>query len=144
MTKGTIRLVPYLHSSQENFKGENELLGRLFDTPIGVAMITMKSFLVFEDLKEPTLIRMDLPSPIPIGTPINLSFCVMRRNRGRSEELRIQGTYKVTHLVLEQEGKTFYQKVSLVSTGIAPSWRAVKKPIPRKLAPTRSPKTEVL
>jgi hypothetical protein len=103
------------------------------------------SIVKFSDVKHSPEIRMDLPSPIPIGSKIKLALKLKRMNKGRTEELRANGDFLVTSVITDlTRGKT-KQVVTVSSVGIAPSWVAIKnQPSTRKLAPTKSPPTKVL
>jgi hypothetical protein len=102
------------------------------------------SIVKFDDVKHSPEMRIDLPSPIPIGSKIRLSFAITRTNNGRTEELRVNGEFQVTTVITDAtKGKTL-QVVTVSSVGVAPSWVAIKKPPTNKLAPTHSGPTKVL
>lgn len=103
------------------------------------------SIVKFSDVKQSPEIRMDLPLPIPIGSKIKLALMLKRMNKGRTEELRVNGEFQVISVVTDlTRGKT-KQVVTISSIGVAPSWVAVKnQTAARKLAPTRSAPTKVL
>lgn len=103
------------------------------------------SIVKFDDVKQSPEVRMDLPSPIPIGSRIRLTFTLTRNNRGRTEELRVSGEFQVTSSIIDRTRGKSIQVVTVSSTGLAPSWMAVKKhPTTRKLAPTHNGPTKVL
>ena len=103
------------------------------------------SVVIFEDVKQPTKVRMELPSLLPIGSKIRLAFTLSRMNRGRTEELRVNGEFQVTSVVTDLTKRTMIQVVTVSAMGLAPSWVAVKNStIVKKLAPARSEPTRVL
>jgi hypothetical protein len=66
-----------------------------------------------------------------------------RQHLGRHEVLDVTGEHRVVSMVLDAARGRSCQIVQVTSTGKVPSWRAVKKTKPRRLAPARSPKTIV-
>jgi len=107
--------------------------------------MTQASVVKFDDVKQSPEVRMELPSPIPIGSKIRLAFTLTRSNKGRTEELRVNGEFQVTTVITDTTKGKVLQVVTVSATGLAPSWVAVKNPtIAKKLAPTRSGPTKVL
>jgi len=105
--------------------------------------MTCPSIVKFEDLKESPSVRIELPAPLPIGTRINLCITLRRKHGGRTEELRVNGEFRVTSVTIDAVGAS-RQIVTIASTGVAPTWKAVKNSVgKKKLALTRSPRTEV-
>jgi hypothetical protein len=103
------------------------------------------SIVKFDDVKHSPEVRMDLPSPIPIGSRIRLAFTLTRSNRGRTEELRVNGDFQVTSSITDRTRGKSIQIVTVSATGLAPSWLAVKNhTATRKLAPTHNGPTKVL
>jgi hypothetical protein len=98
----------------------------------------------FDDVKQSPEMRMDLPSPIPIGSKIRLAFTLTRTNKGRTEELRVNGEFQVTTVITDATKGKAVQVVTVSATGLAPSWVAIKSPPATKLAPTHSGPTKVL
>jgi hypothetical protein len=107
--------------------------------------MTQASVVKFDDVKQSPEVRMGLPSPIPIGSKIRLAFTLSRMNKGRTEELRVNGEFQVTSVIIDTTKSRVVQVVTVSSMGIAPSWVAIKKPmITKKIAPTHSGPTKVL
>jgi len=107
--------------------------------------MTQASIVKFDDVKQSPEMRMDLPSPIPIGSKVRLAFTVTRTNKGRTEELRVNGEFQVTSVITDASKGKPVQVVAVSSIGLAPSWVAVKSPpATKKLAPTHSGPTKVL
>jgi hypothetical protein len=102
------------------------------------------SIVKLDDVKQSPEMRMDLPSPIPIGSKIRLAFTVNRTNKGRKEELRVSGEFQITSVVTDATKGKAVQVVTVSSMGLAPSWVAVKSPPAKKLTPTHSGPTKVL
>jgi hypothetical protein len=101
------------------------------------------SVVKFDDVKQSPEVRMDLPSPIPIGSKLKLAFTLNRMNKGRTEELRVSGEFQVTSVITDLTKGKSKQVVTVSSIGLAPSWVAIKTAT-RKLAPTKSGPTKVL
>lgn len=99
------------------------------------------SILIFDDLSDSPSVHAELPSPIHLGTKINLDLVVQRRNGGRTEELRIKGTFKVSSVSVDTVG-SMKQIVHVAATGIAPIWKAIKNQ-PLRLPLAKFPRTEV-
>ena len=98
----------------------------------------------FEDLKDHTLVKKDVPNTVYVGSKLDLSLTLKRKNKGRSEELHIQGPYQVNKVTTEiAAGSQVRQLVEVTSLGAAPSWKAVKNPPYRPLAPLQSPRTKL-
>jgi len=102
------------------------------------------SVVKFDDVKQSPEVRMELPSPLPLGSKIRLSFTIKRMHGGRSEELRVNGEFQVTSVVTDATKGNLKQIVTVSSTGLAPSWVAVKSTYVKKLAPAKSDPTKVL
>ena len=90
-------------------------------------------------------VKMSLPSPLRIGDRLNLGFILKRQNGGRSEVLDVKGEYRVRALTFDATSGVARQHIVVEAVGKAPSWRAVKKGSdpPRRLAPTRYPRTVI-
>lgn len=107
--------------------------------------MTQASVVKFDDVKQSPEVRMELPSPIPIGSKIRLAFTLNRLNKGRTEELRVNGEFQVTAVITDTTKGKAIQIVTVSAMGLAPSWVAVKNPAAtKKLAPTHSGPTKVL
>jgi len=106
--------------------------------------MTQPSVVKFDDVKQSPEMRMDLPSPIPLGSKLRLAFTLTRTNKSRTEELRVQGEFQVTSVTTDLTKGKPVQVVTVSSMGLAPSWVAVKSPTTtKKLAPTHSGPTKV-
>jgi hypothetical protein len=104
-------------------------------------MLTTVRFL---DVKgQPTVIT-DLP-PLKIGDPLGLHLRVERQNSGRTEELVVDGQYRIIATGIDASSGPSRQLLSVEAIRGVPVWRSIKKrsPSPRRLAPARSPKTSV-
>jgi hypothetical protein len=96
--------------------------------------MTPQSIVHFEDLKDLPSIRVNLPSPLPIGTRVHFDLTLRRMHGGRTEEARIHGEFKVTSVSIEVLGST-KQIVSVASTGVSPTWKSIKSSPLRRLSP---------
>lgn len=107
--------------------------------------MTQASIVKFDDVKQSPEMRMDLPSPIPLGSKIRLAFTLTRPNKNRTEELRVNGDFQVTSVTIDLTTGKPMQVVTVSSSGLSPSWVAIKSPtITKKLAPTHSGPTKLL
>lgn len=101
----------------------------------------MLTYLELEDLKDKPKAVLNLPAPLRLGDRLDLDFKIQRLNGGRSEILRVNGTFKVTDVSFDAER----QHLTVSSLGLAPSWQAVRKekPFQRKVGPAKFPKTVI-
>lgn len=104
--------------------------------------MTLLSNVTFEDVKESPLLRMRLPMPIHIGSRVRLDMKVARKKEGRYEELTLLGDFQVSAVSYSFK-RGLAQNVTLATMGASPSWRAVKKPQAKRMAPAINPKTIV-
>lgn len=106
--------------------------------------MTQASVVKFDDVKQSPEVRMELPSPFPLGGKIRLKFTLSRMNKGRTEELRVNGEFVVTSVITDTTRGRALQVITVSATGLAPSWVAVRNHAATKLAPTHSGPTKVL
>jgi hypothetical protein len=99
------------------------------------------TILELDDIKDKPRAKFDLPAPLRLGDRLQLEFVLRRTNGGRHEILEIRGEYRITDICFH----VGEQHLKVSSTGLAPSWRAVRKEPPprRRLGPTRFPPTTV-
>lgn len=96
----------------------------------------LASVVEISDLKDSPKLRVNLPSPLLIGSKLSL-ICRLHRKRGpRTEELSIQGEFRVVSCVFDVANQR--QLVSIETTQVAPVWRSIRNPPQRRLAPTHS------
>jgi hypothetical protein len=100
------------------------------------------SIVEFGDLKDSPSVHIPLPAPIPIGTRVQLALTLHRRNGTRTEELKVEGDYRVAAVSISVKGGQ-RQQVVLESLGKAPAWRAVRNNREKKLPPARAPRKVV-
>jgi hypothetical protein len=99
------------------------------------------SVITFDEVKSSPSVRMDVPALLSIGERILLHFVLRRQNGPRSEELRIEGEFRVTEAVIDATCAPIKQRLKVSAKGVTPSWKAVKRSsvlIARKLAPTHT------
>jgi hypothetical protein len=84
----------------------------------------LAAFLTLEDVAGAPQMRMDLPL-MRLGDRLLLKAVLHRQKGGRTEELRVEGEFRVTSLVVDARGRT-RQIISVAAIGVAPSWRAIK------------------
>ncbi len=97
------------------------------------------SIVTLGDLKDNPSVKMDLPGLIPIGEKLLLKFTIRRRLGSRTEELRVDGEFKVVSTSVDARGIP-RQFLVVEATKVAPTWKSIKNlpEPPRKLAPTHS------
>jgi hypothetical protein len=104
------------------------------------------TILEISDVVNKPRVKMDLPSPMRLGDKLRLRFRLSRQNGGRYEILDVVGEFQVRSVSFDTSGGRVRQNLSVESTGVAPSWKAVKKesvPPPRKLGPAKAPPTPI-
>lgn len=107
--------------------------------------MTQASVVKFDDVKQSPEMRMELPSPIPIGSKLRFAFTLTRTHKSRTEELRVNGEFQVTSVITDVTKGKPLQVITVSSVGLAPSWVAIKSPTAtKKLVPTHSGPTKVL
>jgi hypothetical protein len=105
--------------------------------------MNLPSLLTLSDVKDAPVVRKELPGPLRLGDMLLLRFVVRRRHGKRTEELRVDGEYRVTSVAFDARFGT-HQVVSVEATKVTPSWRSVKNvPERRVLPPARAPRTVV-
>ncbi len=102
--------------------------------------MTPASLLVLPILETPW-VKIDLP-PCRQGDRIRLDFKLERMKGGRYEILVVQGAFRVSAVLILEDGR---QRLDVESLGKDPVWRAVKKKHTsgRKLGPCVFPRTVV-
>lgn len=98
------------------------------------------------DVKHTPKVMKDLPSPLRMGDHIMLRFMLRRRVGTRTEELHVQGDFRVTAVAFDaSRGPFTRQLLTVESVGVTPVWKAVKTvPEPkRRLPPCVSPRTSL-
>jgi len=90
-------------------------------------------------------VKMGLTSLFRIGDPLTLRFRLQRQNGTRTEALEVSGCFRVTAVSFDVTSGMSRQILSVTSTGVVPSWKAVKKVSTkvRQLPPTHFPRTVV-
>jgi hypothetical protein len=102
--------------------------------------------ITFGDVKDGPMVLKELPYPMLIGAKVELRATVRRKHGGRTEELRVDGEFRVTNTSLDvRDGIT--QLVTVEATKVSPTWKAIKNQpslsrTPR-LSPARFPRTTV-
>jgi len=98
------------------------------------------SIITFSDLKDEPSVRIELPALLPIGERIKLKLVLRRKNGTRTEELRIEGEYRVTGTSIDATYAPAKQALKVEATKVSPSWKAVRNPMvpTRNLPPTHS------
>lgn len=98
------------------------------------------SVITFDEVKDSPSVHMDLPALLPIGERVQLKLVLRRRNGPRTEELRVEGEYRVTEVIVDTTCAPAKQRLKVTAKGLTPSWRSVRNPptTARRLAPTHS------
>jgi hypothetical protein len=100
------------------------------------------TFLELADVPDAQRVRIDLPA-LRQGDRVLLRFRLERQHLGRHEVLDVTGEHRVMSLLIDASQGNPCQIVQVSSTGKAPSWRAIRRVKPRRLAPARSPRTVI-
>lgn len=106
----------------------------------------MLSIVKLSDVRGEPTAKLDLPAPLRIGDPLGLKFRIERRNGGRTEELVVDGQFRVSAVGIDTANGTQRQLLSVEAAyGKPPVWRSVKtrSEPPRRLSPARFPKTPI-
>ena len=103
------------------------------------------SLVSFADVKDAPTVRKVLPSPLRIGDVLNFKF-ILRRFRGRrTEELLVDGDFRVTSVTFDARGASPRQVLTVEATRVSPTWKSVKTtPFTRRFGPSRAPRTPVI
>jgi hypothetical protein len=104
------------------------------------------SIVKLSDVRGEPAAKLDLPGPLKIGDPLGLKFRVERKNGGRTEELVVDGQFRVTAVGFDTASGAQRQLLSVEAAyGKPPVWHSVKNPSepPRRLSPARSPRTPI-
>lgn len=104
----------------------------------------MLSIVRLLDVKDQPTVKIDLPS-LHVGDPVGLRFRVERQNGGRTEELVVDGQFRVKAVGTDASSGPSRQLLSVEAARGLPTWRSIKKrpQTPRRLSPAVSPKTPV-
>ena len=104
--------------------------------------MTSATIVELEDVAGKPRVKMDLPSPLRIGDKLTFNFRVARQHTGRSEVLDVKGEFRVSQVSFDVTSGPARQILVVVSNGVPPAWRAVKKASPpsRKLGPAKAPR----
>lgn len=105
------------------------------------------SIVKLSDVRGEPAAKLDLPGPLRIGDPLGLKFRIERRNNGRTEELVVDGHFRVTAVGFDSAASGTSRQLLSVETqaGKTPVWHSVKNHSapPRRLSPARSPRTPI-
>lgn len=105
--------------------------------------MNVSTMVQFSDVTGEPVVKMTLPAALRLGDRLALKFTLQRRNGARTEELNVDGEFRVTSVVYDPRVQ-LRQTVTVESTRKPPVWRAVKNGRSvRLLGPTHFPPTEV-
>jgi len=110
--------------------------------PLEVSMLSIVKLL---DVKGQPTAKLDLPGLLRIGDPLGLRFRIERQNGGRTEELAVDGQFRVAAVGVDASSGPSRQLLSVEAAGAVPTWRSIKKRSqkPRRLPPATFPRTPV-
>lgn len=101
------------------------------------------SLILLSEVKDKPVVRKDLPALLRIGDTLLLRFTLTRRNGRRTEELRVDGEYRVTSVAMDARHHP-RQNLTVEALKVTPSWRSIKSTSPTTpLPPARAPRTVV-
>lgn len=97
------------------------------------------SVITFSEVKGSPAVRIELPALLPIGERITLRLSLRRRNGARTEELSIDGEFRVVASSVDASRGAPKQILSVEATKLAPAWKAIRNPPnKRNLSPTKT------
>lgn len=102
--------------------------------------------LTLSDVNHTPKVRKELPSPMRIGDHLHLHFTLRKRTGSRTEELLVQGEWRVVSVSFEVGGgPKATQLLTMEAVGATPTWKSVKTvPEPkRRLPPAVSGRTTI-
>jgi hypothetical protein len=105
----------------------------------------MLSIVKLLDIKGEPVVKLDLPNPLGVGDPVGLQFRIERQNGGRTEELVVDGQFRVMARGVDAASGLPRQLLSVEPTGPVPHWRSIKNHAQkaRRLPPATFPRTPV-
>ncbi len=105
----------------------------------------MLSVVKLADVKSQPTAKLDLPGGRRIGDPIRLHFRIERQNGGRTEELRVNGLFRVTAAGTDSADGPARQLLSVEAVDRPPTWVSVKNrdQLPPRLSPAVFPRTPI-
>lgn len=107
-------------------------------------LVNTQSLLELSDVADKPCVKIELPAPLRIGDRLQLRFTLRRQKGGRSEVLDVSGEVKIDRLDFDVSSGVSVQRLSVLATGLAPTWRAVKKTREQRvLSPARFPRTAI-
>ncbi len=106
---------------------------------------TVLSIVKLSDVRGEPAAKLDLPGPLRIGDPLGLKFRIERSRSGRTEELIVDGQFRVTAVGIDNAAGQRQLLSVETAFGKPPVWRSVKNHSepPRRLSPARSPRTPI-
>lgn len=105
--------------------------------------MSMTTFVCFNDVNGRPLVKVtNLPS-LKVGDPITFQLKVSRTKIGRYDVLEVNGIFRTVAVAFEWTPAGLRQQVVVESTGKPPTWKSVKPPLKRPLAPAKSPRTPI-
>jgi len=104
----------------------------------------MLSIVKLDDVKGNPAAKVELPQ-FKVGDPIALRFRIERQNNGRTEELRVDGRFRVTAVGYDAVDSPRRQLLSVEAIGRSPTWVSIKNRQEghRRLSPATFPRTPI-
>jgi hypothetical protein len=105
----------------------------------------MYTLLKISAVKGEPKVYIDLPGLLRIGDSVALRFTLSRNTMGRTEVLEVNGRFRVESVGVDAQCWPHRQVVSVDPIGGAPSWRAVRKTLPRgcRMAPAKNERAPI-
>jgi len=104
------------------------------------------SIVKLSDVRGEPAAKLDLPGPLRIGDPLGLKFRIERQEGGRTQELVVDGQFRVTAVGIDTASGNQRQLLNVeTARGKPPVWRSVKNHSEpsRRLSPARFPRTPI-
>lgn len=105
----------------------------------------MLTLVKLADVKSQPTAKLELPSGRRIGDTIRLHFRIERPNNGRTEELRVNGLFRVSAAGTDSADGPPRQLLSVEAVERPPTWVSLKNRAeePLRLAPAVFPRTPI-
>lgn len=108
-------------------------------------MMDTATVLTLADVKDTPKVMKVVPGPLRMGDHVHLQFLLRKKTGNRTEELHVNGEFRVTSVSFDTRSATPRQLLTVDSVGIVPTWRAVKN-LPqwrRRVPPAVAPRTTI-
>ena len=105
----------------------------------------MLTIIKLADVTSQPVAKLELYGHCRVGDTIRLHFRIERKNNGRTEELRVNGLFRVSAVGLDSAGGPTRQLLSVEAVDRPPTWVSVKNRVqePLRLSNAVFPRTPI-